>query len=540
MKKILYSRYILGLVLAGVLAISGCAGKDFSPKGERGGLDLVILHTNDTHSHVAGIDKYGNASFDESKSRGGLARISAAIRNAKAEKDNVIALDAGDQFQGTLFFSVNKWRMLSELNEHMPWDAMTLGNHEFDEGCHELAKFMETIKFPIVAANLAPLKGCPLLKSNYVPHVILTVRGQKVGVVGIANDEVVGLSAACSKTRFADRVETLKKQVAELEAQGVKHIIALTHIGLPDDRALARAVDGVDIVVGGHTHSYLGPDSPEGPYPIVEKTPNGDPVLVVTAKRAAQYLGELNVSFDANGVLTKWSGSAVELANDAPRDPAISAIIQKYAQSLDSFRNTIIGSHSVDLPDGMDLCREGECFGGLLMTDAMLDFGRQHGASVAICNGGGMRAALPRGKISRGDILTTFPFGNMYVLREVSGEQLWEALENGVSEEGAKGPRLLHVAGMRYWIDGTRPSGSRIVKAEVIDEKGQAKPLDLKARYVIIVSDYIVHGGDNFTMFGDAKAVPSPDPIDVDLLERYILKASPIKAIQTGRINRMK
>ena len=248
------------LFLALSLVQGGCSPARHASPAE-GALSLTILHTNDTHSHIAGINKYGNACFDDTDCRGGLARIATAIRTAKSQNDNVIALDAGDQCQGTLFYSVNKWPMLAELDQHMPYDAMTLGNHEFDEGCLELTRFLAALPFPVLAANLKPAKGCPMLKGNYTPYTLLTVRGQKVAVVGIANNEVVSLAAACPRTFFEDTAACLQRTVRDLEAQGVKHIIALTHIGLPEDRKLARSVDGVDIIVGGHSHSYLGPDS---------------------------------------------------------------------------------------------------------------------------------------------------------------------------------------------------------------------------------------------------------------------------------------
>ena len=137
------------------LALGGCSHTQHVSPTENG-LALIILHTNDTHSHIAGINTYGNACFDDAECRGGLSRIATAIRAAKAGNDNVIALDAGDQFQGTLFYSVNKWPMLAELARHMPYDAMTLGNHEFDEGCLELTRFLEVLPFPALAANLKP------------------------------------------------------------------------------------------------------------------------------------------------------------------------------------------------------------------------------------------------------------------------------------------------------------------------------------------------------------------------------------------------
>ncbi len=535
--KRLTRRFIPCLLLVEMLFPVGCTVK--APVPQSRGLELVVLHTNDTHSHIAGIDKYGNAAFDPAQSRGGLGRIVAAVNAAKKEKDNLVVLDAGDQFQGTLFYSVNKWPMLAEINRLMPWEAMTLGNHEFDEGCLELARFIETLNFPVTAANLVPEKGCPLLKVDIVPYVIREVRGVKVGIVGIANDEVVTLAKACKHTKFLGAAEALALRIRELEAQGVQHIIALTHLGLPADRELARAVNGVDVIVGGHTHSRLGPDSPEGPYPIVEHSPNGDPVLVVTAKRAAEYLGELHVGFDAAGVPATWSGSAAAMTRDMPSDPAVDALAAKYLGSLEAFRKDVVGNHTIDMADGMDLCRKTECLGGLLTADAMLEAGRPLGMDIAVCNGGGIRAALPKGTITRGDILAVHPFGNVFVLREYSGEQIWEALEHGVSEEGAEGPRLLQPAGLSYTVDVGKPAGRRIVKVDVVSADGTSKPLELKARYGVAVSDYLAGGGDGYAMLKDGKTLPSPDPLVADVLEQYIRKHTPLKEIRTGRIIRV-
>ncbi|MBQ7586160.1 MAG: bifunctional metallophosphatase/5'-nucleotidase, partial [Desulfovibrionaceae bacterium] len=462
-----------------------------------------------------------------------------AIKAAKKEGYNVLALDAGDMFTGTLFYSVNKSPMIAELNKLMPWDAATLGNHEWDEGCEGLAKFLEKKSFPFLAANLKPEKGCPLLYSETPPYIIRQIGGHQVGVIGLANDEVVGLASACPQTKFTPRVETVQKLVRELESKGVKRIVLLTHLGLPADRELARSLEGVDIIVGGHTHSYLGPNSKEGPYPIVEKSPLGHPVLVVTAKRATQYLGELACNFDAYGVLTSWQGQARELQPSDPRDMAISEKIAQYAKSLEKYRQHKIGSHHIEMgPDGMDACRDGECLTGLILTDAMLDFGRKYGASLAICNSGSIRAALNPGDITRGDLLTAFPFGTKVIVREYTGEELYEALEHGVAGEDARGPQMLQAAGLRYIVDSSKPKGHRVQKAELIDSKGKATPLNLRKRYKVVLPDYIAQGGDFFEVLTHGKKVKSTEPVDVEMLSKYLSKHSPLPKPVPGRLVR--
>ncbi len=528
-----------GVALALFLAagLYGCAGKG-AGSGEEG-LELVLLHSNDTHACLAGVDRYGNASLDGKESRGGLGRMAAAMKAKLAGRDNVLVLDAGDQFQGTLFYSVNKWPMIAEVERAVPWDAMTLGNHEFDEGCAELARFLEKTPVPVLAANLEPQEGCPLAGVPVRARLVRNVRGEKVGVVGLANDEAATLAGACPQTRFADAAATLKKQVRELEAEGVKHIVAVTHLGLPADRALAREVDGVDVIVGGHTHSHLGPAPSDGPYPIVEHSPDGSPVLVVTAGRSAQHLGELTVRFDAAGVPAAWSGGALPLTADMPVDADMAAQVDRWAATLENLRGEVVGFQNLSLPDGMEACREGDCLGGMVTVDAMLEFSRPFGAVVALCNGGAIRAALPAGKLTRGDVLSVHPFGNVNVLREYGGRELLAALEHGVEQEGAKGPRILQAAGLRYGVDATRPAGERVLFAEIVDESGMTRPLEPDGRYVVALADYLAGGGDGYAMLERGREVPSPEALVADVVEGYLRAHSPLKKPQDGRIVRM-
>ncbi|WP_301000907.1 5'-nucleotidase C-terminal domain-containing protein [uncultured Bilophila sp.] len=212
--------------------------------------------------------------------------------------------------------------------------------------------------------------------------------------------------------------------------------------------------------------------------------------------------------------------------------------MDSYAAALEGSRSAVVGSHTLRLPDGMDACRSGDCLGGMVTADAMLEYARPYGAVMALCNGGGIRAALPAGDISRGHLLAMLPFGNTLVLRDYSGEQLRQALEHGAGQEGAKGPRLLQAAGLRYVIDGSRPAGQRIVKAEVIDAQGKAVLLDPNMRYGVILPDYMARGGDGYAMLGGGQPLPSPEPLDVDIVEAYIRNHSPLPMPITGRITR--
>ncbi len=494
-------------------------------------LELCILHTNDTHSHVAGINSEGDAAYSEEGSRGGYARIATAIETLKAKADNVIALDAGDQCQGTLFYNVNKTGMLSDINQHMPYDAAVLGNHEFDEGCGAAAEFTRRSPYPILAANLLPTGSCAMGGSKTQPYIIREIRGSKVGIIGLSNDEVVEVSHACRYTRFEDASATLRRIVAELEAQGVRHIVLLTHLGLEADRRLARSVAGVDVIVGGHSHDYLGEGAPAGSYPLVESSPAGQPVLIVTAKSAGQYLGQLHVCFDAEGAPASWSGSARELEASIPPKPEISSKVKHYAQTLVEYREKLITVNNNAGADGMDECRRGETLTALVVADAALDYGKAYGAEIAFMNAGGIRAALPKGRVSRGDVMAVMPFNGSFPVLEMTGAQIRAALEHGVSEGTGQGPALLHVAGMSYRVDASQPAGSRVCEVQVAGAL-----LDEARTYRVAMPDYIAGGGDGYSMMPACKQVKTPLKSDAKVLEDYLRRFNPLPMPQPGRL----
>ena len=506
-----------------------------------GGFELVLLHTNDTHTYIAGADASGRACFKEDGCYGGYARISQAIKDEKAKGGSVLALDAGDQMQGTIFFATGKAPLIASLQKRMPYDFSTLGNHEFDEGCPALAGFLAELPYGVLAANLKPGKACPLAACAVKPWAVREFQGVKVGVFGIANDEPVGTSDACKSTKFLDRRQAAQQAVRELEARGCRIIVAVTHIGLEDDLALARSVDGIDVIVGGHSHSYLGPETngglkekPEGPYPLVASSPSGKPVLVVTAKFQTRYLGRLDVAFDAEGKACAWQGGPILLGPDAPRDPEISALVAPKGEELERLRKDRLFENGVDMPDGIEACRQGECLAGILAADAFLEFGRPHGATIALMHAGGVRSSLPSGWVSRGDMLSVHPFASHVAVKEITGATIIEALENSVAD-GHDGAYLLQPAGLSFVLDMRRPSGHRLVKAEAMGADGRMHALNPKARYCVAMADFLARGSGGHPMLGRGRTIALSDETERELVERHAARISPLRTIGTGR-----
>lgn len=533
------------LAAAGLGALILCGARAAEP------LTLTILHANDTHSFAAGVMRRGVAADSDEQSTGGYARLAAAVNAEKAKNPNVIALDAGDRWQGTLFFSLLGPDFITALTNRMPWDAMTLGNHEFDLGCERLAEVLPQEKLPILAANIARRHegedACPI-EGRLPGTMVKTVSGVKVGIFGIANDEVKVVSKACPATTFDTREDAARKAVAALRAQGAEIIIALTHIGYPADRELARSVAGIDVIVGGHTHSLLGKNlrGSEGPYPTVEISPAGEPVLVVQAKRSTEYLGRLVVAFDEKGRAAAWTGAPVRLTSEKPRDPELRDAVAKAAGVLEKARTVKVSTNPNEFSDGLDPCRWGDCLAGMVTADAFLDFARPYGATIALLNGGAVRSALPVGTVDRGSLEEIHPFGNLIAVIDVTGEAIRAALENGVADPDVGGPHLLQPSGLRYAVDPAQPVGHRILSVETIETdeadeagKGAWVPLDPAKTYRIATVKYVADGGDDFAMFADAPRVPANDALEVDVMDAYLRAHDPLPMPAAGRITGM-
>ena len=494
-----------------------------------GNFTVTILHTNDVHANYDGT----------------LARQTTLIKQVRAETPNVLLLDAGDRFLGTLFYKIYKGEMAQWAMNYQKYDAMAVGNHEFDDGPANLAKFIKGANFPVLSANL-DASSDPDLNGLIKPYTVLEVGGEKVGVVGLTTEDVAILSSPGPNVQVLPALDSLKKAVSELEAQGINKIIALTHVGYEVDKQLASQIDGVDIIVGGHSHTCLGDvKHSAGPYPTVVNSPSGQPVLIVQACSKLKYMGRLNVTFDANGVPVSWDGGLLKVKDEnVPEDPEVAAEVAKRAEPIEKLKSQVIGETLVDLVGDRSVCRFAECNMGDLITDAILWKMQDQGIQIALQNGGGIRASIPKGPISMGQVMEVLPFGNTIATFKIKGSDLWTALENGVSRaenpENEGTGRFLQVAGLRYTWTPNKPVGQRILKVEVRNADGTYSPLDPNAVYSVAANDFMRRGGDDYKVLAE-KAIDPYDygpPLDEAVAE-YIQAHSPVAPKVEGRITKV-
>ena len=530
--------------------IANAASEDFT---------LRVLHTNDTHAHLDHVAK----------------RITAIKQNRNG---NTILLDAGDVFAGTPYFT--QFNGLADLDfmNLARYNAMVPGNHEFDKGPDTLEAFIKRADFPIVSANI-DYRNNPALSALYnneiggasgsidkghiYPAIICNVNGEKVGVFGLTTEDTAALSSPGDTIKFQNYEQKAKEMVRLLENKGVNKIIALTHLGYDVDQKLAADVPGIDIIVGGHSHTKL--DKP------TEVDHNGvGPTIIVQTGEYGNYLGKLDATFDPAGNLISYDGQLLTVANYS-EDPEAKAKLAAYSTKLDELKKTIVGKTDVDLvyadENNNRLVRKQETNLGDLITDGIVDMTKEKMKElltadqlkdvkgyIALQNGGGIRAGIKKGDITLADVLTVMPFSNSLVAEKVTGQELIEGLENGVSNAPAEKSSFPHVSGMTFQYDPSKPKqvidtdkqsitspGGRIVDVQIVNEDGTYSPIDRKAYYIVGTNSFTANGGDFYYSLKQAKTDGRYYELncpDYEVFTNYLKKIGTVNMANQGRIKK--
>ena len=493
---------------------------------------LHVIHINDLHSRIEPINRFDSTCNAEDNAAGecfgGVARVVTKINELREELagENVIVLDAGDQYQGSLMYTTYKGDVEAEFVELIGFDAMAVGNHEFDDGDEGLRKLTDAVSVPIVSGNI-DVSASNILAGQVEDHLVLEVGGQKIGIVSALAADTVETSSPSDAVVFSDEAESLAADVAALEAEGVSKIIALTHVGASKDMAIAESVAGLDAVVGGHSHTLFS-NTEEGAMAYPTMVGN---VPVVQAYAYSKYVGHLTLVFDDDGNVTSATGDTILLDASVAEDEAVVARVAELAGPIEEMKTQIVAD-AADVIDGdRTVCRAGECPMGNLVADAMLDRVKDQGVQIAIQNGGGLRASIDAGEVTMGEVLTVLPFQNTLATFEVKGETIIAALENGVSEVEEGAGRFPQVAGMTFAVDLAAEPGSRIS-----DVKVGGVDLDLAATYGVASNNYVRNGGDGYSMFETAANAYDFGPDLADVTAEFLAKNQPYAPYTDGRI----
>jgi 5'-nucleotidase len=498
---------------------------------------LRIFHTNDHHARIEPV----TGGTPVVPIHAGVSRRKTLLDGLRydARNQNVLLLDAGDVFQGTLYFT--QYRGLADLEFYnaLEYDAVAIGNHEFDIGQQPLADYISRAKFPILSANIKVDRTSPL-SGKITPWYVKWVGGQPIGIIGVTTEDTETLSNPGPGVTFTSALDAVKLGVADLRSRGVNKIIVLSHLGITVDRDLGKRVDGVAAIIGGHSHTPMGamlpkPDSTQ-PYPEVVPSPSGKPVIIATDWEWGRWLGDLTLGFDANGDITSVvAGKPTEVAASITPDAGFENRIAVFSAPINALRKQQIGEAKVLLNGARNDVRSKETNLGNVVADSTLAKTKGAGTTLAIVNGGGVRTSIAAGPVTLGNVLEVLPFGNTMVVMTITGAQVREALENGVSQVESGAGRFPQVGGMRYSYDPKAAVGSRVLSVDVKNGSGY-KPIDPAASYKIVVNNFIAAGGDGYSVLTKGTGKVDTGFLDNDTLSEYISANSPISADVEGRI----
>jgi 5'-nucleotidase len=460
---------VLSLLLILLLILNSFS---FAFAAEEETTKITIVHTNDTHARLEG-----------SSSQLGFAKIATLINEAKAANPNTLVLDAGDVLHGMPIVNVSYGENAVKVLNAAGYDYITLGNHDFNYGKDRLFELKDMAKFGMLSANIVNEKG----EYVFTPYVIKEFGGVKVGIFGLTTPDAAFLTNPKNVTglTFEDPIAVSKKMVDLLDDE-TDVIIALAHIGLDESSAvtskeLAESVNGIDVIIDGHSHTLLETGK------VVNNT------LIAQTKNYGENLGYVDIEVKGGQVVSKTARllKAADAAATAA-DPVLTKAIDEIKALNQPILSQVVAKTEIYLDGVRENVRTKETNLGNLAADAART---ATGAEVAFVNGGGIREDIQPGDITRGKVAAIFPFGNTIQVKKITGEDLLSMLELSVGKYPASQGAFLQVSGLTFEFDPAKAAGSRVVEAKVGD-----KPIDKAAEYSVAVNDFMAAGGDGYTM----------------------------------------
>ena len=487
--------------------------------------DTVILHTNDVHGRIV-----------EEKGVIGDAKLATVIEQERAKSNqNTLVVDAGDAFQGLPISNSTKGEARAEILNQMQYDAMAVGNHEFDFGLDEVKKYKEILKFPLLSSNTY-VNGARLFEASTIVDKDKTVEGDEFVVIGVTTPETATKTHPknIKGVTFTDPISEVNKVIEEVQAKAraegkdYKHYVVLAHLGVDTTTpvewrgsTLAEALSknprlrGKRVtVIDGHSHT-------------VASTTYGDNV---TYNQTGSYLHNVGkVIYKSRQLLGNPTLIAAAVAKKLPANPTVEKLVKDIKQKYDAKNAVEVVSNSpVELNGDRENVRVRETNLGNVVADSLYQYGQtgfSHPTDIAVTNGGGLRETIAKGKpITKGNVIAVLPFGNTISQIQVSGQQVLDMFEKSlgsilqVDKDGKKvldenGQPLLEpsggflqVSGVKVYYDTNLPSGKRVLAIQVKNRTtGRYDLLDLAKTYYLATNDFLAAGGDGYTMLGGAR-----------------------------------
>jgi 5'-nucleotidase / UDP-sugar diphosphatase len=505
-------------VLALALAVGAACSSAITPAPTSTALAedrIQLLHTDDIHGHLD-ADIVQSASASSSFRAGGMAQLAgqvAAFRGRAPQR--TLLVDAGDAWQGTFISNENKGSAVTQAMNLMRYDALAVGNHDFDWGQDVLAQRASEATFPFLAANVVETKtgrSPPYLK----PFEVKDLGIARVGIIGLTNPGSATIIKATSVAglQFRPAADSVRPLIDEVRTQADVIVVA-AHIGTAEATQLARDVPGIDVIIAAHDHLPVQTARVEGRTTIVD------------AGAYTQYLGRLEIVVDRATRKMKDAvrgGAVVPIAANAnvKPDPEIAKLVEERRADAEKYTARVVGRTTEPLSN----LREETAFGNLI-TDAFVEYGGQHGwrTDVAFYNMAGVRASFPAGQLTFGQLYEALPFSNTVVNVDLTGAQLAEIIDRAVCVTGR-----LHMGGVivSFRFDNGTPN---CVKSITVG----GAPLVAARTYHVATIDYLLLGGDGHTGFAKGTNVIYGD-VEVDVVAAYIAAHSPVSPKIEGRL----
>jgi len=533
------ARIFVPIILVIIIVVAGWFIFSGLPAPENQSVSLAIMTTSDLQSQV---EPYPN---ETGSSVGGFARISGVQQQIRADADGALLISSGDDLTGTLFDLYAGQPEMESLSQ-AGYDVVCPGNHEFDFGWEKYRNATGFAEFPIVCANMHI--DDPVLASTILPSVMLEVSGVKVGVFGLMTPDLARISSPGEGISVdPDLVGISDRMTRDLRSQGADLVIAVTHIGSEDDRKIAESVSGIDLIVGGHDHSYVY-DTVEGP--------GGWKTIVVQDGMRGERLGVLRFSYAGKGIQNpEWGW--IWLGNSSPSDPEVEKIIIPYLAEYRTLLGEPVGVTTTPLDTRISIVRSGEAAAGNLIADAWRAW--FPGSRIAFINGGGIRGdtIYPAGNLTYQTLYEILPYRDEIVEITMTGKDIRQALECsasslGPNETGIDSGGFLQVSGLFYTIDMNGTSymatyngsvlvtmenpGSRVTGITVEEPDGSWVPLSDEQVYTVLVNSWLAGGGDGYWIFSGQENQVYTTVYDIDPVAEYIRAESPVSPAVEGRI----
>jgi 5'-nucleotidase / UDP-sugar diphosphatase len=503
------------------------------------GKDVTIIHVGDTHSHLEGATLFcQHDSENLSIELGGYDLIGQVVREEKGKRGKTIFMHSGDLIVGTRYFREFKGRSDIEMMNRILLDVMVLGNHEFDKGIEFLTSLLKEAEFPVLCANIE-INDVPELENIVKPYIITGSWPWKNGIIGVGTPDTARISSPGEKIKFLDPAKSVKKYIEILKEKGVNRIFVLSHLGFEEDKKLAGEVSGIDVIIGGHSHTLLGYTGLEclgvkGDYPETVKAPDGKKVLIAHAWDHSRALGKLHIEFDMWGNITSWDGetafllrkgtevpfrqhrSPTNIFKEVAPDEDLAKMVENYRKIVSIEYEKLVGKIGEPLVHNWE---KGSDIAPLVSEAIFWKLTKEEiNIDVALQNAGGVRRSLGEGDVTLGDINDTLPFFNDIVVLKIKGDAFLKMVNNSMEliSKGAHYGSFPYLYGMKYEIE-----DFKAVKFTVFRE-GEFVSLDPDQYYTLATDSYIAYGGNGYEVLGEITERTVTDFIVSDVFAEFI------------------